>query len=126
MTGGTLLASYAKVYKKIGATLQRELPAGWMKAWAYCEMDSHDGLVVVYYLDAERNVAWIRPPLPLYECYRELNDAAREGGEAQVWTTATFALEANGKFNVDFGYGAVPIEEEQARRTAWKLRYLPA
>lgn len=125
MIGGTLLDQYAKVYKKIGAALQRELPSGWTKAWAYSEMSERDGAVVVYYLDVTQRIAWITPPLALYERFRELNDASRSGDRAMRWTTATFALEPSGKFDVDFGYDAVPIDEERARRAAWKLRYLP-
>lgn len=124
--GGTLLDRYAALYKKIADTLQRELPVGWSKAWAYSEMSERDGSVVVYYLDDARKIAWIKPPLALYERFRELNNAARIADPDQTWTAATFALESSGKFNVDFGYDAIPIDEELARRSAWKARYLPS
>jgi hypothetical protein len=124
--GGTLLDRYAALYEKIAQTLQRELPAGWKKAWAYSEMSERDGSVVVYYLDGAAKVAWIDPPLALYERFRELNNAARLADPGQTWTTATFSLESGGPFNVDFGYQPIPIDGELARDTAWNERYLPS
>jgi hypothetical protein len=40
-------------------------------------MSERDGSVVMYSADAASHVAWIDPPLPLDERFRELNNAAR-------------------------------------------------
>jgi len=123
--GGTLLERYAEFYEKIARELRRALPSGWTKTWAWSEMSERDGSVVVYYLDAARTVCWITPPLKLYERFRQLNNAARRTNPALVWTSCTFALDAEGAFDVDFGYDPIPIEEEDERRAAWKMKYLP-
>jgi len=120
-----LLERYAALYEKIARELQRALPAGWTKAWAWSEMSERDGSVVVYYLDAAQTVGWIEPPLALYDRFRELNNAARRTDPALVWTSATFTLDVQGAFNVDFGYDPIPIDEEDDRRAAWKIKYLP-
>jgi hypothetical protein len=123
--GGTLLDRYAELYEEIARELQRALPEGWTKTWAWSEMSANDGSVVVYYLDAAGTVGWIQPPLALYDRFRELNNAARRTNPALVWTSATFTLDAHGAFDVDFGYDPIPIEEEADRRAAWKIKYLP-
>ncbi len=120
-----LLNRYAALYKKVADILQHELPAGWAKSWAYAEMSERDDSVVVYYVDDECKVGWIKPPLALYERFRELNNASRIADPTQAWTTLTFALHRSGQFDVDFGYEAIPIDDELARRSAWKARYLP-
>lgn len=121
-----MLDRCAAIYDQIGEVLSRELPAGWTQAWAYSEMSERDGSVVVYCAYASGRVAWIDPPLPLYERFRELNNAARNADPTAVWTTATFIVAADGKFSVDFGYGPISIDEELERDAAWKAKYLPA
>ena len=121
-----MLDRYPAIYQKIADTLQSELPAGWRKTWAYAEMSVDTASVVVYYLDGAGKVGWIRPPEALFEQFRELSYAARLADPVHAWTTATFRLEPSGQFKVDFGYDAVPIEDELARRHAWKARYLPS
>jgi len=114
-----------KTYKRIARELRRALPRGWAKTWAWSEMSERDGSVVVYYVDAAQKVGWIMPPLALYDRFRELNNAARRADPRFVWTSATFALDADGGFVVDYGYEPIPIEDEDERRIAWKEKYLP-
>jgi hypothetical protein len=123
--GETVLDRYAAIYKKLARHLKRALPKGWSKAWIWAEMSERYGSIVVYYVDDAGKIGWIAPPLALYDRFRELNNAARRGGLIFVWTSATFSLERDGTFSIDFGYDPIPIEEEDERRDAWKLRYLP-
>jgi hypothetical protein len=123
--GETLLERYAALYEEIASELQHALEPGWTKTWAWSEMSERDGSVVVYYLDGAQTIRWITPPLTLYERFRQLNNAARNADPNAVWTSVTFTLDANGAFEVDFGYDPIPIENEAERRTAWKARYLP-
>ncbi len=51
------------------------------------------------------------------------DNAARRTDPALVWTSATFALDAEGAFSIDDGYD--PIEDEDDRAAAWKIKYLP-
>jgi hypothetical protein len=111
--------------EKIARDLSRALPAGWVKAWAAAEMSERDGAIIIYYVDALQSVGWITPPLTVYEHFRALNDAARRADARHVWTTATFALQQTGAFDIDFGYDPIPIEDEDVRSDAWKARYLP-
>ena len=104
-----MLDHYAELYPKIAADLDRALPHDWRQAWM-----------------SNASPAWITPPLRLYERFREMNDAARNSSPEQPWTTATFILQRDGTFDVDFGYGSTSIEEEQDRLEAWKRRYLPS
>ena len=41
------------------------------------------------------------------------------------WTTTTFTLHSDGEFHIDYGYEPIPMEELEARRKAWKAKYLP-
>ena len=121
-----MLDRYPAIYQKIADTLQSELPAGWRETWAYAEVGVHDAVVVVYYLDGAGMVGWITPPDALFRGFRELSKGARLAGPVHAWTAATFRLEPGGQFHVDFGYDAVPVDSELARRYAWKARYLPS
>jgi Protein of unknown function, DUF600 len=116
------LDELGKLYERAGKQVAGILPRGWQTAWCQVEMEEDHGSVNCFYVGADApKPAYVRAPPELFNTFKAIWDGSPE----PTWTTATFILHVGGKFDIDYGYDDISLDEVVERRAAWKRKYLP-
>ncbi len=121
-----MLEKYTASYETIAQRLVPELPPGWRDACVLAEMRADNGMVVGFArVGSSSEPTWLDLPATLYDAFRAMHDAARDGADpAQIWTSASLRLRSDGAFDVNYGYEPVPLDEQTERIDAWTQRSL--
>lgn len=84
-------------------------------------MAEDHGSVHCFYVGDDPKPAYVAAPPELFDTFKEIWDESPD----PPWTTATFILDAHGKFDIDYGYDDISLDEVFERRLAWKKKHLP-
>ena len=123
-SGGSVLDAYPAIYQEVATELSRVLPAGWQTAWVQVEMEDGNGSIACFAaVPGAPKPMHVKLPVRVFDLFAKMREIARGSDPAGAWTNATFVLKNAGAFTVDYGYEPVPIEDQYARRIAWKKKY---
>ncbi len=113
------------LYQKIADVLYDNIPDDFQKAWIYVEMQEDFGSTGVYYQSADDQYYYAMPHDALFDLFNEMWLEYKNIGK-QPWTSATFMIDQQGKFSIDFGYENIFTDgsTRSDRKTAWIRRYL--
>jgi hypothetical protein len=98
-----------EIYQQLGILINTSIEDDWVKAWIKARM--HEGNAEFEFL-YQKNAK--STPLPfdesvspvigkIYKSFKELREILKQPGQSP-WHTATFTLESNGKFKLDYEY----------------------
>lgn len=111
-------------YPIIGQAFYDVLP-DFLEAWLTIEITDDFWGAEAFYTDGTATVKYLSDGLEKAEqLFRDMRKAFKETGN-DPFTQATFFLDENGKFSIDFGYDDVSnFELNDERRDAWIKKYL--
>lgn len=109
----------------IGQALVAALPQDFARAWIRVEMLCYVWSVGVFYRQADGRIRFVSDNLDAIEdLLGALRQRYRDEGQT-AWSTATFALHADGRMALDLGYEDVTdFGQAPARRAVWIQKYL--
>lgn len=131
--------NYESLFQKIGNCLNAIIPTKWKKifynielypdvvSYHYCFYDANIGKLVQHgniekEYGGNRNQRRIMER-ELINLIKKLNDEYAKNNQER-WTTMTFILQNDGKFNIDYGYEDLYATSEMDRRELWEKKYL--
>jgi hypothetical protein len=103
------------------------VPEQWQELWLSIESSETMLNLGSFYRTHDGNICALQPPMEvMILCDEALRLSSLEALDAPVWTTLTAHVDNTGQFSADIGYELLVPEQQQARRQAWKERYLIA
>lgn len=113
------------LYQQIADVLYDNIPADFKKAWISVEMQEDFGSTGVYYQSADNQFHFAMPHDALFDLFNEMWLEYRNIGQ-QLWTSATFMIDPQGKFSIDFGYEDIFNDgsTRSDREEDWIRKYL--
>jgi len=127
------------LYQQIAEVIDDTIPEEWTKVFLYGEIVEGSQTAYFYYYPLESDG-------PVYshditeifnvseseyaERWSQLLDVLQKlllvfkNNNQQPWTNLTLTLESSGKFNIDFNYDDLSIEDSHERKTIWKYKHL--
>jgi hypothetical protein len=121
-----VLAKVSALYPKLGNEIASLMPAGWETAWVQVEADDQSASMGVNgfcVTQTDTKPQYVRIPHSIFKIFEDMRKVTKESGHPP-FTTVTFILHSDGKFNGEYGYDPVPIEGEYERRLAWEKKWL--
>ena len=116
----------ATFYRQIRTAISKTLPDDWQTVWVLVEMETGTGSLICYYRGADGSIKPLVSGVPLetYSAFRRVRQEMSQASTSPIWSSATYILQRNGAFSIDFGYDPVPIEDEEERLHLWKQKYI--
>ena len=116
----------ATLYRPARIATSKMLPDDWQKVWVLVEMETNTGSVICYYRDEDGSIQPLMSgvSLEVYSAFRRVRQEMSLASTPPLWSSATYILQRNGTFSIDYGYDPVPIEDEEERLQMWKQKYL--
>ena len=111
-----------KLYRQIRIAISKTLPDDWQTAWVLVEMEQGTGSLICYYRSEDGSIKPLMSGVSL-DAYSAFRRIRHEMHQTPQWSSATYILQRNGVFTIEYGYAPVPIENEEERRQAWKQKY---
>ena len=113
------------LYSEIADALHENINSGFDTAWINVEMQKDVGLLGVYFKTPDAQCFTIRPSVSLFKLFNALWHEFIAAGQP-AWSTATFTIHSDGKFNLDFGYDNVSDGRTTSldRVKAWMKKHL--
>lgn len=113
------------LYQEIADVLFDNIPDNFRQAWISVEMQEDFGSTGVYYQSEDDQYHYVIPHDALFDLFNEMWMECKNVGQ-QVWTTATFTIDAKGKFSIDFGYEDIFNDgsSRSDRKATWINKYL--
>jgi len=118
-------AKVEALYGRIGQALTDLVGADFKRAFARVEMAHDFGSVGVFYDPGDGAFRYLTDDDDvLFEHFADLRRACASAGMGE-WSQATFALGADGKFSLQFGFDDVSdLGQGSARRDRWMKEHL--
>ncbi len=115
----------AKLYRQTRTAISKTLPDDWQTAWVLVEMEEGTGSLICYYRSEDGSIKPLMSGVSLdaYSAFRRVRHEMSQASTTPQWSSATYILQRNGAFSIEYGYEPVPIEDEEERRQAWKQKY---
>lgn len=114
-----------ELYQKIADEIVDFMPEeDWNTIWIPVEMEDDHGSTGCYYItDKSREPISIEASDGIFDIFYDMRELYKKHGK-EPWSSATFILESDGKFSIDFGYGELLPDDPYERRLEWKKQYL--
>lgn len=116
-----------QLYEEAATLINRTIPEPWETAWLQVEIhgDESGGGGAGFYntKNSPDVVRYFEFGPDYYAIWFDIWKFFREHGK-QPWSTATFTLRHNGKFDIQFGYQDLLAENEYDRRLTWEKTHL--
>lgn len=117
----TMLDALQALYSEAAAEIIAALPPDWTNVYVHVELDEQTQAVAAFYRARTTTApTYVKLPDPVFVTFQKMRAVAMSNDPKGAWTTASFVLDHNGKFTIDYGYEPIPIEEELTRRRAWR------
>ncbi len=116
----------AKFYRHMRTAISKMLPDDWQTAWVLVEMETGTGSLICYYRSEDGSIKPLMSGVSLeaYSAFRRIREEMSQASTPPLWSSATYILQRNGTFSIEYGYDPVPIEDEEERLQLWKQKYL--
>ena len=116
----------ARLYRETRTLISKMLPDDWQTAWVLVEMEAGTGSLICYYRSEDGSIKPLMSGVSLdaYSAFRRVRQEMSQTSTTSPWSSATYILQRNGAFSIEYGYGPVPIEDEEERLQVWKQKYL--
>jgi hypothetical protein len=101
------------------------IPIDYARVWIHSELG--DGFLSAEIFVQSLDGSFFYTTEGFAEISELIHELHENWKESPAWSSATFSLNSDGKFSVDFGYEAVPdpdIELDLQRREEWIGKYL--
>jgi hypothetical protein len=117
----TMLDALQALYSEAAAEITAALPRDWTNVYVHVELDDETQAVAAFYRGPKTTApTFVDLPDPVFVTFQKMRAVAMSNDPKGAWTTASFVLDQHGKFTIDYGYEPIPIEQESARRRAWR------
>ncbi len=112
-------------YPEVGQMICDAIPGYFLTAWVHVEMIDDVSSYGVFYLKENNRFQFLYSGLDDIENkFRELRNRFKDA-DHEAWSGATFILNRDGKFSVDFTYDDVSdFGQASERRDVWIKKYL--
>jgi hypothetical protein len=116
----------ATFYRQARTAISKMLPDNWQVVWVLVEMEVDTGSLICYYRGEDGSIQPLMNGVSLdaYSAFRRVWQEMSQASTTPLWSSATYILQRNGTFSIDYGYDPVPIEDEEERLQMWKQKYL--
>ena len=117
----TMLDALQALYSEAADEITAALPPDWTNVYVHVELDEQTQAVAAFYRGRKMTApTYVDLPDPVFVTFQKMRSVAIKNDPKGAWTTASFVVDHDGKFTIEYGYEPIPIESELARRRAWR------
>jgi hypothetical protein len=117
----SMLDALQSLYSEAADEITAALPSDWTNVYVHVELDDQTQAVAAFYRGRKTTApTFVDLPDPVFVTFAKMRAVAMSNDPKGAWTTASFVLDNNGHFTIDYGYEPIPVESESARRRAWR------